>query len=60
MSKQVLTVIEESCLGCMRCTRVCSFGAFEVHGNKPFINPDSCVECMNCVSACPVDAIRRA
>lgn len=60
MRKEVLTVIEETCIGCMRCARACSFGAFEVHGNKPFINPELCVGCMNCVSACPVGAIKKA
>lgn len=59
MKEASLVVIEDQCLGCMKCVRNCSFGAFEVRGTKPYINPELCQECMACVMVCPVEAIKK-
>lgn len=59
MNHGTLMVLEEVCLRCMRCARVCPVGAFDLQGPTPTINPDLCVSCMKCVSVCPADAIQK-
>lgn len=49
--------ITDSCIGCGKCTSVCSFDAIEKEGDRYRINGNRCDECGNCYINCPVDAI---
>lgn len=49
--------ITEACTGCMRCVRVCPFGAYQ-SSKPPVFNQDKCIRCGLCESACVFNAIK--
>jgi ubiquinol-cytochrome c reductase cytochrome b subunit len=55
------SVIEDDCIGCGKCERVCQFEALgmrEREGRKlPRINADKCNACRACEKECPADCI---
>ena len=50
-------VIEEGCVGCGACTRICAHGAPVVENGKATIDQNKCVGCGRCLAVCPKDAI---
>ncbi len=52
-----LSVLEEVCIGCSRCMRVCPTEAIRVKDGKARINANKCVDCGECYKVCPVSAI---
>ncbi|MGQ9553463.1 MAG: glutamate synthase-related protein [Anaerolineae bacterium] len=52
-----LVRIDESCIGCGRCARECSFRVLEMNGKRPKATPTRCVACRRCVVFCPTGAI---
>ena len=46
-----------ACIGCMKCTKVCNFGAITVEDNLARIDYDKCKSCGMCAAICPVGAI---
>lgn len=57
-----LPVVDDSCIMCPICTRVCPTEAFsrtydDDGGAALVLNPSRCIGCDACVGACPVDAI---
>lgn len=54
--KAGLTVTDQ-CIGCGKCSEVCTFGAIHKDGDKYAINGERCDECGNCYVNCPADAI---
>jgi len=63
ISKEPLTAIvdEELCIGCMRCVKVCPFGAIEATGpvkeGKVRILEAACMGCGTCAAECNFSAI---
>lgn len=63
IEKEPLTaqVDEEKCIGCMRCVKVCPFGAIEQIGpikeGKVRIHDAACMGCGTCAAECNFDAI---
>jgi heterodisulfide reductase subunit A len=63
IEKEPLTarVIEDLCIGCMRCVNVCPYGAIEQTGpvkeGKVRILEAVCMGCGNCAAECNFDAI---
>ena len=57
---QAAEIIENECIKCLTCLRVCPHGAVVLtSSNKPKIIPEACFECGLCVSNCPAKAIRQ-
>jgi heterodisulfide reductase subunit A len=54
-------VLEEECIGCGLCQKVCPYGAIELQetpeGKKAWIIPPICKGCGACSSRCPAQAI---
>lgn len=63
ISKEPLTAVvnEELCIGCMRCVKVCPFGAIEATGpvkeGKVIIHEAACMGCGTCAAECNFEAI---
>ena len=45
------------CIGCMKCVKVCEYGAVTVSGNKAHVDAEKCTGCGKCTEACPVKCI---
>lgn len=57
-----LPAVDDACILCPVCTRVCPTGAFsrtfdDDGGGALWLEPSACVGCDACVGACPVNAI---
>ncbi len=52
----VPTLIEEKCIKCNLCVKVCPYFAISMQDKITF-DPDKCFECGLCVVKCPTDAI---
>lgn len=52
-------LIEEDCIGCLRCVKICPYNAIEEFGAKEPVNiiQALCMGCGACDAECPTDAI---
>ena len=49
--------VEESCIGCGKCQKLCPLNNIEMVDKKP-VWSNSCTHCMACIGNCPVKAIQ--
>lgn len=50
--------IEDRCLGCGTCSKVCPRGCVEMKNGLPIHDYTNCANCMACIQACPTKAIQ--
>ena len=54
-----LKLIQDKCVGCGMCLKVCPHGVFELNAGKAqILDKDSCMECGACVKNCEFSAIQ--
>jgi uncharacterized Fe-S center protein len=51
-------VVQDLCIGCGNCVRVCAHEAPSITNRKAFIDHGKCVGCGRCIGVCPKDAIK--
>merc|ERR1711916_277355 len=52
------SIIEEKCIGCTACARVCPVNCIDGAVKKPHvIRADECISCGACFTACKFDAV---
>lgn len=52
-----IKVLNDKCVGCMLCVKVCPFGAIEMQEKKAVIDLTKCTLCGACVPECKFEAI---
>lgn len=52
----IIPAVQEGCMGCGACTRVCKVKAIVITENKPIIDTEKCVGCGQCVYTCAKQA----
>jgi iron only hydrogenase large subunit-like protein len=52
-----LTILQDVCIGCSHCMRVCPTEALRVQNGKATLYENRCVDCGECFRVCPVKAI---
>jgi len=52
-----IKIINDKCVGCQICTKVCPFGAITMVNKKAVIDLDKCTLCSACVDSCKFFAI---
>lgn len=50
-------VVQERCIGCGACVRICAHDAPKITDKKASIDLDKCVGCGRCIGVCPKDAV---
>ncbi len=51
-------VCKAGCIGCMKCQKICRYGAIVVTQNLASIDPQKCTGCRECVGECPTGVIK--
>ena len=52
------SVVQDLCIGCGQCIKICAHDAPTITDHKASINHDKCVGCGRCIGVCPKDAIK--
>ncbi|MDD2279245.1 MAG: [Fe-Fe] hydrogenase large subunit C-terminal domain-containing protein [Bacteroidales bacterium] len=52
-----LTILQDVCIGCSNCMRVCPTEALRVRKGKAVLYENRCIDCGECYKVCPVNAI---
>ena len=51
--------VNEKCVGCGKCEKICPMNVIEIRNNKPVWTKDNCACCLACLHHCPTQAINR-
>ena len=54
----VVTVNEETCVGCGECVEACPAQIFKLENGKAVASSDECLGCQGCVAVCTAEAIK--
>lgn len=57
-SDQPLYFVNDDCIGCGTCSRMCPMQCITIVDKKPVWDFDACAGCFGCIHACPKRAIR--
>ncbi len=49
----LLALMEDRCVGCTHCLRVCPTEAIRIRGGKARMMPHRCIDCGECIRVCP-------
>ncbi len=61
IKKKRLAVIDDLCVACGSCMKVCPFNAISItNGIKASVNKEKCVGCAKCSKVCPASVIEIA
>ena len=52
------SVVQDLCIGCGQCIKICAHDAPVITDHKASINHKKCVGCGRCIGVCPKDAIK--
>jgi NADH-quinone oxidoreductase subunit F len=53
------SIVEDDCIGCRRCAKVCPTSAITGENKKPHtLDKSKCIRCRACYEVCPTDAVR--
>ena len=52
-----LKILQDVCIGCSNCMRVCPTEALRVRNGKAVLYENRCIDCGECFKVCPVNAI---
>lgn len=52
--------VNENCVGCGTCSKVCPMGCIQIENKKPVYDYTNCANCMACAQHCPAKAIKFA
>ena len=52
--------VNERCVGCGTCSRICPRGCIRLENNRPDYDYTNCINCMACIQACPTKALQFA
>lgn len=53
----MIEIINNSCIGCGKCTRVCPTNILEIIDEKAVVKKGLCLECGHCQGICPANAV---
>ena len=51
--------VNENCIGCGLCEKICPMNIIKIQNNKPVWTKDNCACCLACLHRCPKQAINR-
>lgn len=51
--------VNENCIGCGKCEKVCPMNIIKIQNNRPVWTKDNCACCLACLHRCPKQAINR-
>lgn len=54
--QEILTIHNDRCISCFKCTRYCPVNSIVVKDSKAFVDEKSCIACGECYSVCPAGA----